>query len=253
MLVSELDDYFRSILDIDELRGVDASLNGVQVGDLSAEVRHIAFAVDAALETLRRARDCGADMLFVHHGLFWGRDIPVTGAHYERLKILLESRIALYAAHLPLDKHIELGNNAQMAKALRLSDIQPFGEYKGVEIGVKGVLPEPTTTRRVAETLFSSSEAALGVLPFGPEKSRTVSIVSGGAPSEVDQAISEGSDLFITGDASHTIYHRCLEAGINVIFGGHYQTETWGPRAMMERTAADTGVETTFIELPTGL
>lgn len=253
MRVREIDEYFRSILEIDALASVDSSLNGVQVGELGAGVRRVAFAVDAALETIRRASAWEADVLFVHHGLFWGRDQPVTGSHFARLKLLLDSGIALYAVHLPLDKHPELGNNAQMAQALSLGDTEPFGDYRGVRIGVRGTLSTPTDTERIVETLFGSSDAALSILPFGPLQNREVAIVSGGAPYEVDQAIEAGLDVYITGDASHTIYHRCLEAGITVVFGGHYQTETWGPRAMMERLGRDTGLETTFIEVPTGL
>lgn len=253
MKLRDVDRHIRSILEIDALAGVDSSLNGVQVGDLDSSVGRAAFAVDAALETIRRAAEWKADLLFVHHGLFWGREQSITGDHYRRIKLLLDEGIALYAAHLPLDKHDSLGNNARMALALGLQSVSPFGEYKGVEIGVAGTLPEPRTTNSVATALFGSSEEPLGVLPFGPEVNATAAIVSGGAPYEVDEAIAKGMDLYITGDASHVVYHRCLEAGINVIFGGHYATETWGPRAMMDRLAEDVDLETTFIELPTGL
>lgn len=253
MRLREVDLHIRSILDIDGMAAIDRSLNGVQVGDLDGEVGRAAFAVDAALETIRRAAEWGADLLFVHHGLFWGSDVPITGDHYNRIKLLLDDGVALYAAHLPLDKHAELGNNAQMAAALGLDSVAPFGEYKGTTIGVQGTLPTPTGIESLAATLFGSPDAPIAMLPFGPEANQTVAIVSGGAPHQVDEAIAAGVDCYVTGDASHVIYHRCLEAGINVIFGGHYLTETWGPQAMMRRLQSDIRLETTFIDLPTGL
>ncbi len=113
-------------------------------------------------------------------------------------------------------------------------------------------MPRPLRTAQVAEALFGSVEDVLGVLPFGPAEVRTVAIVSGGAPYEVDEAISDGLDLYITGDASHSIYHRCLEAKINVIFGGHYRTETWGVRAVCRKLAEEHNVDTDLFYVTTG-
>ena len=232
---------------------IDSSLNGLQVGRRDAVVQRLGTAVDACLETFRRAVEQKLDMLFVHHGLFWGSPIAVTDGHYDRLRLLMEHNIALYAMHLPLDQHAQLGNNAVMAAELGLQDVRPFGRIKRTEIGVQGVLPEPLTLDAVRERLFGSRENALGVLPFGSDQVRSVGLISGGAPFEVVQAIEAGLDLYITGDANHVVYHIAQEAGINVIFGGHYATETWGVRAVGQRFAAEFGLEHQFIDVPTGL
>jgi dinuclear metal center YbgI/SA1388 family protein len=253
MNLNALDDYVRGLLKIDDYSQIDASWNGVQIECSDKEITKVAFAVDAALETVARAGSWGADVLFVHHGLLWGSAQRVTGVHYRRLQAFLQNDVALYAVHLPLDAHETLGNNAVIADRLGLRNRRPFGDYKGATIGWAGDLPQPMTTEQVAMTLFGTTDDLLGVLPFGPDESRSVGIVSGGAPREVVRAIDEGLDLFITGDASHEIYHNCLEAGINVMFGGHYRTETWGVEAVCRRLAKELGVETTFIDVPTGL
>jgi dinuclear metal center YbgI/SA1388 family protein len=253
MLKSEIDTYFRGILSIDELIRTDSSLNGIQVDREGTEILRVAFAVDASLESFRRAVEWGGDMLFVHHGLSWGKPLALRGGHYHRLKYLIENNLSLYAAHLPLDMHPEFGNNAAMASALGLVEIEPFGEYKGIKIGFKGRLPEPMEINDILARLDLTREQCNGILPFGKQKISTVGLVSGGAPFEVEQAIEENLDLYITGDASHSIYHTCLEQGINVIFGGHYQTEVWGVKLLSRRLSADTGLATTFIDIPTGL
>ncbi len=253
MKLRELDAYLRTLLRIDDYTRTDSSWNGIQIECSDKEITRVAVAVDAAAETAARAAAWGADLLFVHHGLFWGTGKAVTGVHYRRIREFLNTDIALYAAHLPLDAHEQLGNNAQMAERLGLSDRRPFGEYKGTTIGWAGTLPKPMTSGEVAQTLFGTTDDLLGLLPFGPDRNARVGIVSGGAPHEVEQAIDTGLDLYLTGDASHTIYHHCLEAGINVMFAGHYRTETWGVRAVAGRLGEELGLETTFVDLPTGL
>ncbi|MFP4373561.1 MAG: Nif3-like dinuclear metal center hexameric protein [Spirochaetaceae bacterium] len=253
MQLSDLDRYLRSTLSIDAMRGEDPSLNGIQVQRRETRVSRVAVAVDACMESFRRATEWGADVLFVHHGLFWGHESAVAGAHYERIRFLIEQDLALYAAHLPLDMHPSLGNNARMARQLGLQQVRPFGSYHGSPIGVSGVLPEPADVGAVCDSLFGGRQEVLSVLPFGPEKVRSVACVSGGAPRLVSEAIAKKIDLYVTGDASHTIYHEALEAGTNVIFGGHYNTEVWGVKAVAELLSAELGLETTFVDVPTGL
>jgi dinuclear metal center YbgI/SA1388 family protein len=253
MYIRELDDYFRSLLDIEGMKQSDPSLNGLQVGLGDREIQRAAFAVDACMETFHRAADWGAQLLFVHHGLFWGKPLAVTGSHYQRLRFLMERELALYAVHLPLDMQPEFGNNAGMAAALHLQEIEPFGEHAGTSIGFKGRLPEERSLDEVLSALQLDRRTALGILPFGPERIRTVGIVSGGADKDVYQGIAEGLDLFITGELSHQVYHPSSEGGINLVGGGHYHTETYGPRLLAEKCAAETGIETTFIDVPTGL
>ena len=253
MRLCDLDSYLRDVISIDELIGVDNSLNGVQVGRLDADIERVAFAVDACMESFRRAAERNADLIFVHHGLFWGRSVVVTGSHYDRLKFLMDNACALYAAHLPLDRHPELGNNAVMADKLGLADVEPFGAYHGVKIGFKGILPQEQSVDEVLAALALSRESCNAVLPFGKSAIRSVGIVSGGATQDTTQAIGENLDLYITGDASHTLYHLCLEEGINLICGGHYQTEIWGVSALSEKLNKEKGLDTFFIDIPTGL
>jgi dinuclear metal center YbgI/SA1388 family protein len=206
------------------------------------------------MDSFRLAARWGADMIFVHHGLFWGRNLRVQGAHYERLKFLIENKLALYAVHLPLDMHPEVGNNAGLAATLGLGEISPFGWYKGNAIGFKGRFSCPIPREEAAKRLFGNcATQPVKLLPFGKPAIETVGIISGGAPYEVSQAIEEKLDLYITGEAAHEIYHLCQEEGINVLFAGHYQTETWGVRLIAEKTHTDTGVETRFLDIPTGL
>ncbi len=243
------------MLPIDEMARDDVSLNGIQVGDETREVTKVAAAVDGCRETFERAAALGADMLLVHHGLFWGKPLAVTGSHYRRIKFLMDKGLALYAAHLPLDSHPEVGNNAGLAGILDLQDREPFGDYHGTSIGVQGRLAEPLDLDRLMERLWGGvpGEGRVKVLPFGPELISSVGIVSGGAPRSVGEALGKGLDCFITGDASHEIYHQALEGGIHVIFAGHYWTEIWGVRRMLERMEKELGLETVFIDMPTGL
>lgn len=228
-------------------------MNGLQVGVPDQEITKVAFAVDACMEFFQRAAKEGCDVLFVHHGLFWGKPVRVSGSHYQRLKFLLENRMALLAAHLPLDQHPEYGNNASLAKALGLVEIKPFGEYRGIKIGFKGTFPRPLELKEIVRLCGITPETVLSILPFGPKEIRTVGIVSGGAAYDVHQAIEEHLDLYITGEQTHSVYHLCLEEGINMIAGGHYNTEVWGVRALAEKLAADTGLATVFIDIPSGL
>ena len=253
MNTEELDSYFRSVLDMNIVAGIDSSMNGFQVDKGSKTVQKVAFAVDASLETFRKAADWKADVLFVHHGLFWGFPVAVTGNHYERLSFLIENNLSLYAAHLPLDMNPVVGNNYGIAKQLQLDKLEPFGSYKGVKIGVSGILKQEKTLDEILSLLGTDRREVLGVLPYGKDSVSTVAVVSGGATREVIQALGQEIDLYITGDLSHGVYHTCLEGGINMISGGHYLTETFGPKLLSEKLKKDTSVETVFIDVPTGL
>jgi dinuclear metal center YbgI/SA1388 family protein len=253
MHIKEFDALFSRLLNFEAFRKTDVALNGLQVTCRKQELKKIAFAVDASLESFRRACAWGAELLFVHHGLYWGHQEPLTGPLYERVRFLCEHDLALYAAHLPLDSHPEWGNNINLARQLGLTGIQPFGEYKGIKIGYKGTLAEPLSLGRIGQLVCGREENCLGLLTFGKPVVTTVGIVSGGDPDAALQAIDEGLDLFITGDASHEIYHACLEAGLNVIFGGHYLTETYGVKSLAAYLQKATGLETNFLDIPTGL
>lgn len=253
MDINEFDSWASALLDIAAFRKVDDSLNGLQVGRSAGALRKLAFAVDASLETIRRSRDAGAQVLFVHHGLFWGKSLPVTGNLRARLSELFSADLALYACHLPLDAHAELGNNAVLAHMLGLKNREPFGEYHGIKLGFKGILDPALDLAGAIRKILPSGDQARTVLPFGPESISRVAVVSGGAPFELLQAAAEGLDLYITGEPSHSIYHEAAESRINFVAAGHYATEVHGVKAMAERVSRELGLETVFVEQPTGL
>ncbi|MEJ2662595.1 MAG: Nif3-like dinuclear metal center hexameric protein [Spirochaetia bacterium] len=253
MRIKDFDALVRGILPIERMEGVDKAVNGLQVTRRDPEISRMAFAVDASLESFKRAAAWGADLLFTHHGLFFGGPRPLTGVLYERVLFLSEHQLALYSVHLPLDMHPELGNNAELARLLGLRELAGFGRYHGVDIGIKGILPEELTLAEISGRLGVESPAAPRCLAFGRAKIKSVGIVSGGAATDVREAIHENLDLFITGEASHDIYHECAEAGINVLFAGHYLSEAPGVKAFQKIIAQKTGLETCFIDIPTGM
>ncbi len=253
MNIADFDDWAQELLGIQRFKPIDDSLNGLQVGRSDGPLERIAFAVDASAETIRRARDAGAQALFVHHGLFWGKPAPLVGSMRARVAELLSADLALYACHLPLDAHPELGNNAVLARLLGIVDPQPFGEYHGVKLGFKGRLDRPASVDEVVRRVLPCGDEPRAMLRFGPASVSTVAVVSGGAPFEVLQAIAEGLDLYVTGEPSHSVYHEAMEAGINFAAAGHYATEVHGVKAVAERVARDLGIRTLFIEYPTGL
>lgn len=245
-LVSYLDDYL-------QIKAIeDSSNNGLQVegGD---EVGCLALAVDAGIAAFEEAQATGADMLIVHHGLFWGKPLMVTGIHRRRLQYLFSSGLSLYAAHLPLDFHDEVGNNATLAQWLGLADVAAFGDYKGQPTGVVGRLP----TALSLEEFVSELERVLGepvvrVWSFGVNSVRQVGVVSGEGGSFAHQAAAAGVDVYLTGEMSHNVYHQARELGLNIVYGGHYATETAGLKALANHLAMQFGLETVFLELPTG-
>jgi dinuclear metal center YbgI/SA1388 family protein len=253
MTTRQLDTFFRSILDIDGFASIDPSLNGLQADNDGAELRKIAFAVDANLETFTRAAESGAGMLFVHHGLFWGSPLALTGNHRKRLQYLLDHNLALYAVHLPLDQHPQLGNNAALAALLGIESPEPFGVYHGRKIGYKGRLKKPLTMDEAVKRIGFAGNQPLGVYSFGKEENRSCAVISGGAADEALQALEEGVDLYVTGEPAHSVYHEVLEGHLNMICGGHYATEVWGVQRVMEHCGSQLDPDLEFIDVPTGL
>jgi dinuclear metal center YbgI/SA1388 family protein len=246
-LIAYLDDYLR----VKEIE--DSSQNGLQV-EGPAEVTKVAFAVDGCQAAFEQAVAAEAQLLVVHHGLFWAKPLRLVGPPFRRVKTLIEGGCGLYAVHLPLDVHPEVGNNAELARLLGLQDTHPFGEYHGVEIGVAGVLDPPlempTLIGRLVQAL---SVPPIRVLARGPEKATRVGCISGGAASMMDQADEAGLDTYITGETSHSFFHQAAERGLNVLFAGHYATETLGVKALTRHLAEKFGLETTFLNIPTGM
>jgi dinuclear metal center YbgI/SA1388 family protein len=249
----KLDEFFRGLLEIEKFNEADFSLNGLQVDNDGSEIKKIAFAVDAGLEIFRQAAATGAGMVFVHHGLFWGPAERLKGGHRERIKFLLDNNLALYAVHLPLDQHPRLGNNAVLAELLGIENPEPFGLYHGHKIGYKGNLKKPLTVDEAVKKISFMNRPPLGVFPFGKSESRSCAVISGGAAQEAFQALEEKADLYVTGESSHTVYHHALEGRMNIVAGGHYSTEVWGVRRMMEECVKQLEADTVFIDVPTGL
>ncbi len=255
MTLTELDSYFNAFLKKENF-SADPSRNGIQIANSapdSKEITKVAFAVDACEATAKQAAQAGAQLLFVHHGLFWGGCDTITGIHYKRIKAFLENDLALYASHIPLDANPEVGNNYGIAARLGLEEIQPFGFWRGMTLGAIGTLPKALTIDELERKLFPNGEKAAHIFPFGKKEIRKVAVISGGAGKDFEQAVAAGADAYITGEVGHEEYHPIEESGINVIAGGHYQTETVGVNLVRARLEKDCGLETVFIDIPTRL
>jgi dinuclear metal center YbgI/SA1388 family protein len=234
---------------------LDASANGLQVGPDETSVETVAFAVDAAVETIEAAADRGADALVVHHGLSWGGFERVTDAHYRRIAPLVEHDVALYVAHLPLDGHQDLGNAAGVGDVLGLVDREPFAAVGDEPIGQRGRLSEPTDLDALAGLLAADLDtggSSVSVLDFGPDHVEDVAVVTGSGADYIGAAADAGADVLVTGEGKQKLYHEAKEAGVNAVLAGHYATETFGVRALRD-LADDWGLETTYVDCPTGL
>jgi dinuclear metal center YbgI/SA1388 family protein len=229
----------------------DASANGIQV-ESRADIKKIALAVDACCAAIEGAAAQGCNLLIVHHGLFWGAQQLVLDPHYSRIRALIEADMALYAAHLPLDAHPQLGHNAQIARALGLSRTEPFAIWHGKAIGVQGSLPKAHNRDDLAPVLREKIGASQAYFTFGSDTIQTVGIVAGSAtePDLFREIRKQGLDLFITGEPRHGAFYMARELGLNVFYGGHYQTETFGMRALAAHLQEALKISTVFIDTP---
>jgi dinuclear metal center YbgI/SA1388 family protein len=228
----------------------DGATNGLQVEN-SGAVTKIAAAVDASLATVKLAVDAKADLLIVHHGLFWTPRQPWTGKNYELLKLLLENNVAIYSSHLPLDAHPKLGNNVQLCALLGLKNLKPFFTSHGQTIGFKS--QTKISRNELAAKLERATGAKPKIIPGGKNICEKIGGVTGGAGAELKQAAAEGVDTFITGEGPHWTYALAEELGLNVFYGGHYATETFGVKALAAQLSNRFKVPWTFLDHPTGL
>jgi dinuclear metal center YbgI/SA1388 family protein len=250
MELTELADYLDAYLSVAAVPDSANALNGLQV-EGPGPVRRIAAAVDASEASIRGAAEAGCDLLLVHHGLFWDGNRPVTGRRYRRLRALIDANLALYSAHLPLDIHADVGNNAVLARELGLTVQGRFGDYAGIDVGVWGELS--LSRAELSGRLGEALGGPIRLIAGGPERLERVGIVTGGGGSYVAAARAAGLDALVTGEGSHHTYFDAMEGGINLYLAGHYATETWGVRALAAHLEARFGVEWTFLDLPTGL
>lgn len=216
--------------------------NGVQVRG-RPQVSRVVTGVSACLTLFQEAEKLAADLILVHHGLFWDREPRVVENSLKtRLKFLLERDVTLMAYHLPLDCHPELGNNAQILEKLALRRGEPFGVHRGVPLSWMGWLEPPVAfdafCRRVAD-LFGGQPL---VLPFGPPLLGRVAVMSGAAPDLIREAKSAGADLFLTGEAAQPVFHFAEEEGIHFIAAGHHRTEGLGVQALGAALAQRFGI-----------
>lgn len=243
----EITKYLNSLLNIEDFE--DKSVNGLQVENIQ-EIKKAAFAVDMGLETVQKANALSAQMLIVHHGLIWSCLRTITGLDYKKIRELIKTDIALYAAHLPLDAHPKYGNNAVLSRILELKKTKPFGVYSGKKIGVIG---ETNLSLEQIQKKLSEKGMKNELIAFGKTKIRKAAIISGRAAFEVKQAIDEGADIYITGEPLHEMYHIIKEGQINVMFAGHYETEVWGVKELAKLVKKRFGISTEFIDIPTSI
>lgn len=244
------------------VRHLEVLLDHVHVGDYpgahnglqfenSGVISRVACAVDSCEAVLRAAAEVPGTLLLVHHGLLWSGAQPFTGALRRKVQLAIDGELAIFSSHLPLDLHPTLGNNALLAKALGLKKTTPAFSAKGQMIGLIGELA--ITRAALAKKLEGAVHGRVHVAPGGPERIRKVGIVTGGAGREVAAAAELGCDAFITGEGPHDSYTLAEELGVNLFYGGHYATETFGVRALAEYVAKKYRLASHFIDHPTGL
>lgn len=251
MKLADLAAYIDQELRIAEIADYPNALNGLQMENHRGEVTKIVAAVDATLPVMRKAVDAGADLLLVHHGMFWSGAQPWTGSVFQKLKLCADSGLAVYSVHLPLDFHPTLGNDAVLARALGFEPSGNFMKTKGTDNGalIKAEIPRSELVAR----LENATGARVHVCAGGPEVARSIGIMTGGAGSEVATVAKAGIDTFITGEGPHWSYTLAEELGVNILYGGHYATETFGVKALSAHLSERFGLPWDFVDHPTGM
>ncbi len=247
--------YLDATLEIDRFK--DYAPNGLQVQG-APEVDTVVTGVSANQALFERALELGADLVVVHHGLIWGGGIGrVIGPTAARLRQLLAHDVSLAAYHLPLDKHARLGNNTGLADAigLTLAGREPFGDVKGVALGLSGAWPQPlgrddAIARITAGVL--GKRAAPFVFPYGPELVRKVGLCSGAAGDLVEAAAAARCDLYVTGELAERAAELARELQITLIAAGHYATEIYGPQRLADELRMQfPALSVHFVAVPT--
>jgi dinuclear metal center YbgI/SA1388 family protein len=248
--LAELVTYLDRELKTTSIPDYPGAMNGLQLANLGGVGRVVA-AVDASLPVIKAAAEGGPGLLVVHHGMFWQGAQPLTGAFYTKLKIAMEAELAIYSSHLPLDVHPEWGNNILLARAVGMVEIEPFFDHKGLMIGLKGTWSGTRDAMR--DSLERALEGKVHLCPGGGEGISKVGLITGGAGSEVAKVAGLGIDCFITGEGPHWSYPLAEELGLNVFYGGHYATETFGVKAVAEKISGEFAIPWEFVSHPTGL
>lgn len=248
MKVRDLSFKLNSIFDIEKYEHADKNLNGLQVGNLNAEVNKLAFAVDASLSTLKEAK--GNDFLITHHGIFWSKRERIVSNMYDKIKFLIENNMALYSVHLPMDTHPVYSHSKVLSDVLGLKNPFAFANYGGFNLGI--IADSTFSFSEILEKIKKENKHILFYKKFKEPVNR-VAIISGSGYSFFEEALCHGIDLFITGDTSHQIYSLAEECGVSLIFAGHYFTETFGLIKLMEDFKIREDLEVKFIFKDTNL
>ncbi|MFC1697834.1 Nif3-like dinuclear metal center hexameric protein [Nanoarchaeota archaeon] len=228
----------------------DYSRNGLQVRAKKENIKKIGLAVDANIDSIKLAKKNNCDLLIVHHGILWKGNKYFNNRH-ERIKLLKKLNISLYANHLPLDSHPILGNNAQIANLLEVKNKKPFLRYMRTSIGYRGNLNIKFDI--LLKKIKKVTNSDILVDNYGPNNVKIVGIASGGCASDVDQCLKFGVDTFITGEPSHSYASINKELKMNVIYLGHYASETFGVKAVGNLIEEKYELKTKFLDVPTGL
>lgn len=240
-----------STLRIAEVKDAPVALNGLQVEN-NGQVTKVALAVDGSQKTIEAAIAAGADLLILHHGIYWCGLIPMTGWFRKKICTCLEHNLAVYGAHLPLDMHPELGNNAEIAAALGLKDCSPEVNYKGTLIGQSGEFCGTVGELRAKFAEICGGEVT-GYVANADAPAGRVAVCSGGAGDSVYEMHAKGYSTYLTGEENHWVVNAAEDCGINILFGGHYNTETFGVKALGRLLEQKFGLPTVFIDNPTGM
>ena len=245
-----------AVLRTSEIPDYPGALNGVQVEN-RAPITRIAVAVDASLQTIQGALDAGANMLVVHHGLFWSGAQALRGNTYERFRRLLANDVAVYSSHLPLDLHPTLGNNALFARALGLEPVEGFARFQSISVGVMGQADIATETLATRADAIARAEGGALVsvgVTAGRRTHRWAICTGAGASSDtLHEAADANVDTLIVGEGPHHTGVDAAERGIAVLYAGHYATETFGVRALGAELERQFGLPWSFVTAPTGL
>jgi len=227
-----------------------AARNGLQLEN-GGQVTRIAAAVDAHEGTIGMALSKGADLLVVHHGIFWSDLIPITGARFRKLRAAIGGGLAIYSSHLPLDLHPVIGNNVLLCRALGIGVGRPFLEEKGERVG------RLVAARVTRSALIRRFEAAVGgpvrFAGAGPVACKKIGVVTGAAGASLAKAAESGIDTLITGEGPHWTHGLAVELGMNILYGGHYATETFGVKALAARIGNRFDLPWEFLDAPSGL
>lgn len=249
--LQHITDLLDTTLRIREIKDASVALNGLQVEN-NGQVTKVALAVDGSQKTIEDAIAAGADMLILHHGIYWCGLRPMTGWFKKKIETCLQHNLAVYGAHLPLDLHPELGNNAGIARALGLSDCTPEVDYHGTLIGVAGTFNGTVAELREKYAAITGSSIT-GFVQDASVPAGRVAVCSGGAGDVIYQMHEKGYRTYLTGEENHWVVNAAQDMGVNILFAGHYATETFGVKSLGKLIETQFGLPTVFIDNPTGM